>query len=464
MLPTTYPGAHAREPTAYARETPPGGARVTRSLPISLPSGLWWTGALLGVLIGGAVAAPLGYLAAGLAALVLGASLVRATVRSELVVAAYWLAFTLFSTMLRGAVIDGMFYPFYIALVLGAVLGLVFGGLRFDRRLAWVYVAFLVVIVLSLVGYRESLGAATLERLIVFPFGALVLLQFRSRRGVDVVAWSVVASALAVSAWVIVSAVRGDFAYRGNIDVNENVVSFYVALGFVVAIAERLHARRRDVPRAVAAGVFAGLGVMAYALVLLASRGMILAVAFAVVALAARAARFDARGLGFLASLALLAVVGLLLPGGQGILERFEDPSTASGGGRIEIWARIGEGLAAAGPGDLALGHGFDASRELVARSFASLTSTHNAYLLMVYDFGVVGLVLFLALHVFVLARSWRVPGRHGAMMLALVAFLLASNVFMSTPDNFLYWSALGFALAAATWSVPGAAPPGPDR
>lgn len=428
---------------------------MTRLGTLALPPGLWIAGAALGIVAGAAAVAPTGYLVAGVAAIATAAAFLRATVRSELVVAAYWIVFCVFSTMLTGAVIGGMFYPFYAALLLGAVLGLVVGGLRIHPFVGWTYVAFLVVLVLSLVGYQESLGSATLERLIVYPFGALILLQFRSARGVRTVALAAVAASLAVSTWVIVSAVQGDFAYRGAIDVNENVVSFYVALGLVVVLAERLHAS--DAGRRIGPTVAAILatGTMTYALVLLASRGMIIGVVLATVVLAVRVAIVDPRRLGFLAVVLVVASSGLLLPGGQGILERFDDPSTATGGGRIQIWATIGRALAASGPGEMLLGHGFEASSELVSRAFSSLNSTHNAYLQVVYDFGIVGLASFLALHVFVVVRSWRAPRRDGALMLGLVAFLLGSNLFMTTPDNFLYWTSLGLALAIATWSVP---------
>lgn len=427
--------------------------RANAVVPLSLPPLVWIAGLAAGLLAGVAVAVPPVALAVGLGVAAAVAFFVRSAVRTEAVVAAYWIAFCVFSTMLADQVVGGMFYPFYGALVAGAVWGLVTGGLRVRPVIAWTYVGLLVVLVVSLIGFEGSIGSETLERLIVFPFGALVLLQIRSRRGLRVVAAGAVLASLSVSVWVIVSAVLGDFAYRGNVDANENVVSFYVALGFVVALTERVHGDTGPRRGAVTALAVLAMATMAYALVLLASRGMIIGLALAALAVGARVLWMEPRRVPFVAVLLAVAASGLLLPGGQGILQRFEDPSTATGGGRLQIWARIGESLAASGPAELAVGHGFGASSELVARSFTSLNSTHNAYLLVVYDFGIVGMLLFLALHAVVLARSWRVSGRDGAAMLALVTFLLGSNLFMSTPDDFLYWTALGFALAMATLS-----------
>jgi hypothetical protein len=430
---------------------------VTSGTPRALPPLIWLAGGTLGAIAGVAVAAPPAWLASAAGVVALAALLARSAVRSELVVAAYWLAFALFSTFLTGVVIAGMFYPFYLAFVLAAVLIWILSGLRVHPLVAWTYVGLLFVQVLSLIGYTGSIGGEALEQLIMVPFGALVLLQFRSPDGLRPVALAALLSSLAVAVWVIVSAVQGDFAYRGNVDVNENVVSFYVGLGFVVALAERLHGGRRWGAPATAAVVVA-MGVTGYALVLLASRGMILGLVLAAGALLVRVAILDRARLGVFVLLALVASTGLLLPGGQGLLERFEDPSTATGGGRLQIWATLGHELARAGPTELLLGHGFEASRIVVARNFASLDSTHNAYLKVLYDMGVVGLALFLTLHAFVVERSWRIPGRDGALALALVVFLLGSNLFMSTPDNFLYWTALGFALAVATWGPGGAA------
>lgn len=437
---------------------------TTRTTPRSLPPSIWALGAAVGVVAGLAVLVPVGYVAAAGVAALVAVVVVRSRARSELIVGAYWLTFCVFSTMLADYVPAGMFYPFYVALILGAVVALAVDRLTFHPFVAWTYVVLLVILVRSLVGFEQSLGGDTLDRLIVVPFGALVMLQFRSARGVRPVAIAAILASLAVSVWVIASAVQGGFAYRGNIDVNENVVSFYVALGFVAAFAERLHRRPLAGPwgRVLGIAVLVALATMAYALVLLASRGMIIGVSLALLAMAVRIALRDRRRLIAFAALFALVPLGLLLPGGRGIVERFENPSTATGGGRTQIWAAIGTSLAQAEATELALGHGFGASSELVQQNFTSLRSTHNAYLQVLYDLGISGLLLFLGLHAYAFVRSWSVPGASGALMLGLVTFLLGANLFMSTPDNFLYWTALGFVLAIGTWARDGGAPSAP--
>jgi O-antigen ligase len=331
-----------------------------------------------------------------------------------------------------------------------------------DAVVVWVYVAFLFLVLFSLLGYTESIA---LERLIVFPFGALVLLQFRSSVGLRSVTFAAIAASLTVSIWVIVRAVQGDFEYRGNIDVNQNVVSVYIGLGFMAALAERIHGYHGPRRGLVTALVVLALGVMAYALVLLASRGMIIAVLLASFALFIRVAWIDRGRLRFFLVLLVVATLGLLLPGGAGVFARFEDPNTITGGGRVEIWAAIGEELTNANLKELLVGHGFESSQRVVQRRFATLTSAHNAYLQVLFDYGLLGLILFLTLHGHAMARSWTIRGRDGALILGLVTFLLASNLFMTTPDNFMYWTALGFVLAIGSWHEAGArrAPPIPS-
>jgi len=424
-----------------------------RRVPITVPTWLWITGLALGAVLGTAVLAPTPVPIVVVACALLGSlAVLQVDVLFEWIVAAYWITFCLFSTMLVDQVVAGQFYPFYLAFVIGAIASLVLGGIRIHPTVAWAYVGLMFLHVYSLIGFADPLGSETLDRLIVYPFGALVLLQFRSARGLRPVSFAATASSLAIAVWVIVSAVRGDFAYRGSIDVNQNVVSFYVALGFLIAFATYLQtfrSRHRFWHRIF---LFLALGTMAYALVLLASRGMIIATSLALTALMIRAALRDPRKLATFVVVLLLAALGLLLPGGTGILERFEEPGTATGGGRVQIWSVVIEEMAAAGPVDLVFGHGFGASRDAVERRFAPLASTHNAFLQVAFDLGLAGLALFLTLHWHVLARSRSVPDPEGAQMLGLVTFLLAANMFMSTPDGYLYWTTLGFTLALATW------------
>lgn len=407
-----------------------------------------------GLLAGLAAVAPLEYLAAALAAIGLGVLLLRVDGRTELIVAAYWAAFCLFSTMLVQWVPPGIFILFYLAMFLGLLAGSMAGGLRLEPTVLWLYAGLLAVVFLSLIGSDLSLSTL-LDRLILYPFGAMVLLQFRSDRGFRSVVATAIATSLAIAVWVVVRADQADFAYRADLEVNQNVVSFYVGVGFVLALAWLLSVEgRRVAGRWAMLGMTLALGVMVYSLLLLASRGTIIAIAVTLLVLGVRTAARRPRRLLLLLTVLALAGLGLLLPGGAGLLERFESESTLTGGGRTQIWSTVGAELMASGPAELLLGHGFDSSSALVSRSFGTLNSTHNAYLLIAYDFGLIGLLLFLALHLVPFVRAWRIGSVRGALGVGLVAFMLATSLFLSTPDNFLYWAALGTVLAmtATPW------------
>lgn len=399
-------------------------------------------------LVGGALAVlEPQYLGAIVAALALGYLFLRTKARTEMIVAIYWAAFALLSTMLMQWVVPGIFIVFYLAMLVGILAGSMAGGLRLEPTITWLYAAFLLLVVVSLIGSYASMGTLV-DRLILFPFGALVLLQFRSATGYRSVTWTAVLTSLAIAIWVVVRADQADFAYRANLDIDQNIVSFYIGLGAVLMLAWFLYGGRRPAQRWTMLFGALALGLMIYSQFLLASRGAVIALGATLLVLAVRTALRNPRRLLLLLGVLLVAGASLLLPGSAGVLERFERDSTLTGGGRTAIWSAIGTEMLRAEPLELLIGHGFDASSTFVSNNFGTLDSTHNAYLLIAFDFGFLGLALFLAMHMVSLYRAWRDSSLRGAMAVALVTFLLITNLTLSTPYNFLYWAALGTALA----------------
>lgn len=401
-----------------------------------------------GVVAGAAALAPLSYLVAGGLLVALALLAVRVRARSELIVAFYWLTFVFFSTMLVAYVVPGMFILFYGAMLVAIAGNSMARGLRLDVPVLWVYGGFLLVVVLSLIGSTAGMGEL-LDKLILFPFGALVLLQFNSERGHHWVAAGGLMASVAVAAWVIFQADQAQFAYRANLAVNQNVVSFYIGAGFVIALAwlAGVDAWQRS-RRWLMLGAVLTLGVMAYSLLLLASRGAVIALLAGFAVLAIRSAFYKPGRLVLLLLVVALAAGSTLLPGGAGLAERFSGSNTATGGGRVEIWSAVGAQLGASGPGALLLGHGFDQSSVVVSRNFGTLDSTHNAYLLIAYDFGLLGLALFLALHIIPLVRAVGRPGPWSGIVIGMTIYLMTTSLFLSTPDNFLFWTGLATVLA----------------
>ncbi len=408
---------------------------------------------LIGAVLIGALAALSAEIALG-GVLVLGVFLLfmNSSYKSEIVVGLYWLAFCGYETIFSGLTINGFFYPFYAAFVFSMVAALLGQGIRVRSTYFWLYFAFLAVVAASFVGFVQAIDFAIIQRVLAYLLGAIAYLQFRTQRGVKLVAGAAVLASTAVAGWVIESAIRGGFAYRGDVDVNENVVAFYVGLGFVIAAAASVQALSTAGRRWQGALLLLLTGVLAYSLLLLASRGMAIAAGLALVAIFTRLVVQDWRKL--LVVVALLAMIGAgaILPGGEGLVQRFTSERVESGGSRTPIWQAVYGAYREGDVKELLLGNGFESSVDVVQRGFGTLTSTHNAYLEVLYEFGLIGLGLFLALHFAGLVVSWRVRGTLGLAGVGLTLFLLGACVTSTAPDGFLYWIALALVLAIGTW------------
>ena len=383
------------------------------------------------------------------------AALVLARERSAWVVAAFWLVFCTYETVFASVEISGIFYPFYLAFAATVFVAVVRSRLVVDPRLLWLEYAFLVVVVASFAGFTEPIGFDVLQRVVAYAVGPLVMLQFAGDRGLRVVLDSAVVSGIVVATWVIVESVQAGFAYRGDVDVDQNVVSLFIGLGLVVGLARAMApaAHRRDAWAI--AGLWLANAAMLYAILLLASRGVAVALAIAALAVVGRAAARRPARLALLLVAAAAVYGATLLPGGDGLIERFSEDTVTSGNDRLPIWIGALRSYAAGDFGDLLLGNGFGSSWFAVQRVFGGLTSTHNAYLQLLYEFGLVGLGAFLALHALLVVRSFRVAEPYGAPMFGLLAFLLGANLTITATDGFMYWTALGWVMAASIHAPP---------
>ena len=377
----------------------------------------------------------------------------RSGVQSEIIVAIYWFTFCIFATIYASVSISGFYFPFYAAFLLTIAGGLIGTGLRILPSFILAAAGFIVVTVAALLGYTGADTFEVFQRLLAYTFGVIILLQFRSTRGLQPVLIATGAASLVVSGWVIWTASQTGFAYRAGLDVNQNVVTLFVGLGLVTVFCvtlESLTSRRRVVWTPL---LLISVAIMAYAVLLLASRGMTVALVAAAAAVLIRAVNRDRRMLYALVPLVAVVSLGFLLPGGQGIVERMSEGGVETGNERLPIWEATLDAFAAGNIRELILGHGFDSSRAVVQQRFGSLTSTHNTYLQILYEFGIIGLALFSFMHIDLLARSRHVRGAHGLIMIGLLTFLLTTNLAMSASDGFMYWTTVGVIAAIATWA-----------
>jgi O-antigen ligase len=371
----------------------------------------------------------------------------------ELLLVAYWLSFCLYETVFADVTIEGFFYPFYLAFVAVAVGTLARRGLRLWLPATLAYVAFLAVVAAAFVGFPDPVGFGPVQRVVAYLFGLLAALQVRSRAGLRLLAGGAIVTALAVSAWVIVSAALGGFGYRGDVATDPNVAAFFIGPGAVLAAAGLQHAGRDRAARAWRVPAAVALGATLYASALLASRGTAIALVLALVALAWVGVARTPRAPAFLLTLLLLATAAFLMPGGAGLAERFAGERIETGGSRLPIWSVTLQAYREGDPMQLLLGHGFDASKREVQNAFGTVTSTHNAYLQVLYEFGLFGLAAFLALHLAPLARAGRMTAPWAVATVGTVVFLLGTSASVNAADGFLYWAALGFVLAACAWA-----------
>ena len=426
---------------------------MTSGLPVARGArATWVAAAVFGVAVGVAATLSLSF-AAGL--LVVGAAawgLARSPSRAEIMVGLFWLAFTLYETLFASITISGFFYPFYLAFLATIVAALLRDGLRVHLPLLLSYAAFLLVVMPSFIGFDDAVDFEVVQRLVAYLMGGVLLLQFQSRRGLRPVVAAAVAASAIVSGWVIVNSIRGGFVYRGDIEADQNVVAFFVGFGVVIATALGLDAVARRAWGALLPLALV-LGVTIYGSLLLASRGMVLALLLALAAVTVRAVARDRRAIVFVLVLAGLGGGAMLLPGGQGLLQRFEGERIETGGSRLPIWEATLEAYADGGVRELALGNGWASSRDLVQREIGTVSSTHNAWVQMLYEFGLLGLAAFAWLHAHLLIRSVSVPDPYGAIMAGITWFLIGANFSTNSPDGFMYWTALALALAIGSWA-----------
>ena len=408
-------------------------------------------GAVAGAAAATSVPLALGVVVVAIALYVLG----RSGVWSETVVALYWFTFCLFATVFASVSIAGFYFPFYAVFFVVMFVALTRRGLPLDARYVVVTALFAYMALASALGVPGVSASEVLQRAFTYAFGLIVALQIRSLRGLGPIAFAMVSAGTAISLWVANEAIRSGFAYRAALDVNQNVVALLIGLGLVPAICFIVDGIGHRQYNARSIALVVPIAIMVYALTLLASRGMVIALAVALVAVVFRALLRDRRALLAPALFIVIAGAATLLPGGEGMAERFTGHNIETGNERFPIWVAVIDAYTAGNVREIIVGHGFDSSITVVQQRYGSLTSTHNAYLKILFEYGLIGLGLFMYLHALLIIHAWRVPGALGLIMLGLVSYLLTVNLAMTPTDNFIYWTALGLAMGIGVLGRP---------
>ena len=398
---------------------------------------------LLGLAVGVAVV-HVTLLLAGAAALA-GAGVIVAVIRwPHLGPAIFWLAYGLQSTLFFGFSVAGLYYPLYVLMGVNVLVALALNRLEVHARLLW-YASFLVVVLLGLLPLTAPPDFAGYQRLFIYFMGFLVFFQFPSGRVPSLLMKVQVATMLVVATWVVVSSVQGGFGYRGDVGVDQNDVSFLIGFGLVPLVAQ-LMARRLSFMQGVLCWATIGYGV--YAILLLASRGMSIAILVATLAMFGRILFTRRRSVYILVAALLAGAVLFNLPGSDALFVRFHASDVTTANDRIPLWHATLTRFESSDVRQIFLGQGFETSMQLIRRVSAILTSTHNAYLEVLYEFGLVGLAAFLSIHLALLARFWRDDSPSALYGAGMVIFLMMADLTLTAPDRFLYWVAIGHLLA----------------
>jgi hypothetical protein len=364
-------------------------------------------------------------------------------------VGAFFLSLALQTTLFAGFEVRGLYYPLYLLMLINGVIGLVSGRVKASLGVMVVYFLFLTLVIFSLFGIATPLDFEVFQKIFIYILGLIVFLQFSSEQAFQTIMRVQVWAGLIVAAWVIWDAAQGGFAGRGINEIDQNNVTLTIALGLIPLFALQLFSKANIGIRLLGWAALAG-GV--YATLLLASRGVAVAVGVTFIIMFARLLNNPRRSV----PLIILAIVGASviasLPGSNNLAERFSQGDVASANGRVPLWTAAIREIQVSPAPQLIFGHGFNYTLVVTSRVVGFLYSVHNAYLQMTLDFGLVGLTLFLLLHFMVLWMLWRFGDALALYGIGTVVFLLFANLTLQTADGFLYWVALGMALAIATW------------
>lgn len=408
---------------------------------------------LAAVVVGAALGLATSYLpllvylgVAGVLACVFGFLMLRYT---HWTVGAFFLAFALQTTLFSGFEVRGLYYPLYLLMLANGVMGLIAGRVKVSVGIVINYLLFFTVVVLSLFNIATPLDFEVFQRLFIYILGFFVFFQFSSEQGFQTLIRVQVCAGFIVAGWVILDAAQGGFVGRGISEVDQNNVTSTIALGMIPLFALQLFSKAGLWLRALGWLALAG-GI--YATLLLASRGISLALAVAFMVMFVRLLNNPRRSI----PLVILAIAGAAmlasLPGSDNLAERFSQGDVASANGRVPLWTAAIREINASPALQLIFGYGYNYTLLVTNRVVGFLYSVHNTYLQMTLDFGLLGVGLFLLLHATVIRLLWRFSDALSLYGIGTVVFLLFSNLTLQAADGFLYWVVLGTALAVAVW------------
>jgi len=255
-----------------------------------------------------------------------------------------------------------------------------------------------------------------------------------------------------VSIWVVFSFASASTqeVYRAGVTVDANYVSMITVIGGLVIAGS--FAQKKSLWRR--AMILFAILLCFYSVTLLASRGVSIAFLAGIVVVYGTS-RWRAKTWLYLLCLAVIVLAVLpRLPGADSLINRFGQADMGTLNQRTIIWRGLWQALGNGSFLDLLLGFGFRASEGIVASVTGGvLTSSHNGYLRILVDQGVIGLSIFLAMLALIVRRLWR-ERRRCREALAIIVAMGVVNLSATTTDGFLFWISLGVVASQAFGKV----------
>jgi len=288
------------------------------------------------------------------------------------------------------------------------------------------------------------------SRLTIVSIFLLAGSQIQQERDLKALFGTSAAVSVALSIWTIWNASRLNFeGLRGGIDVNQNFVSMFIFPGAIVLADMSLTERR--LPRRCLALFL--LVCVALGALILASRGIFGAFAAAILFMLARTLRGKGyKGLiGAIAILLVVFSVALLLPGGTGLLDRFQEERIGTLNDRTDIWLHAVRYFGQSGLARMCFGNGLSSASFVIAPAIPLYQNYHNEYLAWLMDQGVVGLIVFLVLLVSVAGSIAKSSEWSKNVMFGWLVFLAVSGLSSTVSDLHVFWLLLGVSVAGSS-------------
>ncbi|HEY6351166.1 MAG TPA: O-antigen ligase family protein [Candidatus Angelobacter sp.] len=317
------------------------------------------------------------------------------------------------------------------------------------RRWPLASYCFLLILILASALYTRTGSAfssdanpTVWDNLAIISMFWMAASQVQKESDLKIMAGTTAAVSLALCVWVIWNAAQLNFAaLRGGIEANQNYVSQFVVAGAIPLIGILFMAKRRWVKLACLPIL---LCVMLGALIL-ASRGMIAALAVGVVWMMAGVFRGRRRRtmLGAGVILILIFGVALLLPGSSSFFERFQEGNLGTLSERTIIWSLSLKYFTGSSWGRMVFGQGLSSPDFVIAPSF-DLLNYHNQYLKYLIEQGVLGAAAFLIFLYSVARRVVQCRHPLKPLLAGWLGFLIVAGLSSTIADYHQFWILLG--------------------